>query len=223
MTECPLDTSSRSLCGTEARAAKRRSLCLWAVLAVALGISFAIDGPVMAAVEPLHHSPFADFLSNTVRWLGNGKFQVPAILLLIVAGAMFSRQLLRASGWALLTFLIAGAAANIIKVLVHRARPWVTTPPPEAWSDYLRMSEFQSFPSGDSTTIFALAVIFGAWFAKLRVPLLVTAVAVAVSRILVGSHYPSDIAAGALLGIVVGQFVRYVAQRRCSQACASTL
>ncbi len=168
----------------------------------------------MQFLEPLNHSPFANVLSNTVRWLGNGKFQIPALLLMIGVGAILARRVYRAGGWALLAFLGSGAVANTIKVVVHRPRPWVELPPPEGWSGYLHMSEFRSFPSGDTTTTFAIATVLGSMFPRLHVPLLIVAVIVAIARVLVGSHYPSDVCAGAMLGLAVGGLVARSALRR---------
>jgi len=176
--------------------------------------AFAVDGAVMAAVKPLRHSPFADLLSNTIRWLGNGRFQVPALLLLVAAGALWGRRLLRAGAWGLLAFVVSGAGANLVKVLVRRPRPFASLPTAETWLDYLKAPAFQSFPSGDAATAFAIAWVLAHHFPRARWPLLVTAVAVAIARVLVGSHYPSDVCAGAILGLAVGHWVVGLARRR---------
>lgn len=195
-------------------AGRSRQALIWSALVAALLIGFAVDGSVMAAVQPLHHSGFAELLSSTIRWLGNGRVQVPLLICLAALGAGLSRPLLRAAGWGVLAFAISGAAANIIKVIVHRPRPWVTAASPDSWWGYARMSEFQSFPSGDASTTFAIATLFAVLYPRLRAPLVGVAIIVAVARVLVGSHHPSDIAAGAMLGVGVGQLVGGLAARR---------
>jgi membrane-associated phospholipid phosphatase len=191
----------------------RRQLVLWASLAIALALAFRIDGPVMEAVAPLHGSSAAEFIGSTVRWLGIGYAQIAALLLLIVVGALFRLRALPAGAWALLSFAASGIAVTILKVLIHRPRPW-SDASPAGWSEYLHNSDFHSFPSGESTTTFAVAAVLAWWYPAWRVPLFAVAAVVAVARVLVGSHHPSDVVAGALLGIGVAQLLTRSAQRK---------
>ena len=124
----------------------------------------------------------------------------------------------RAGSWTVISLVLSGGLANILKVLVHRPRPFVTLPPPDSWLGYVRVHEFQSFPSGESATTFAIAASLSAWFPKLRVPLMAVAVAVAAARVVVGNHFPSDVWAGAMLGLAVGQWVARTARRRAQGA-----
>ena len=55
-------------------------------------------------------------------------------------------------------------------------------------------------------TIFAAAVTLGQKWRKALVPLLVLAAAVGYSRVYIGVHFPYDVAAGALIGILDGLF-----------------
>ena len=61
-----------------------------------------------------------------------------------------------------------------------------------------------SFPSGHTAAAFAVAVAFGAGPSGLAVALFLFAVALGVSRVYLGAHYPLDVAAGAALGTVAG-------------------
>ena len=63
-----------------------------------------------------------------------------------------------------------------------------------------------SFPSSHSTSSFAAAQAFGRLLP--RGPLLGAAAAMAFSRLYLGVHYPSDVAAGAALGTAVGSLGR---------------
>jgi membrane-associated phospholipid phosphatase len=124
-------------------------------------------------------------------------------LWLVVAGmlAVFGgRRGRRAVGRGLIAIAIAAAAANgPAKLLVRRRRPssrWQPT--------LIRTPRSTSFPSGHTAA--AVAFVTGAStelpvLAPVLVPL---AGAVAYSRVHTGVHYPSDVAAGAAIGIGSG-------------------
>lgn len=61
---------------------------------------------------------------------------------------------------------------------------------------------FQSFPSGHATTAFALAATVGFISERWFYPALALATAIAVSRVTGGVHYPSDVLAGAIVGLI---------------------
>lgn len=61
-----------------------------------------------------------------------------------------------------------------------------------------------SFPSNHSLNNFAAAMFFYRLFPRLKWILFVTASLVAISRVYLGLHYPSDILGGAVLGLAFG-------------------
>ena len=68
-----------------------------------------------------------------------------------------------------------------------------------------------SFPSAHATSTTAAAVLFGALIHKPLVPLLVPPMAL--SRLVLGVHYPSDVVAGSVLGAAVAVATRRWARR----------
>lgn len=107
------------------------------------------------------------------------------------------------------TALGAGAASaavgigvfQVLKRLADRRRPCELEP--HAWADLLPPDRF-SFPSGHSLTAFAVAVPLAAFYPAALPALLLCAVSVAISRILLGMHFLSDVVAGAGLGACLG-------------------
>jgi len=61
-----------------------------------------------------------------------------------------------------------------------------------------------SFPSGHTTRAFAVASLVSLRMGRKYVLLLVLAIGVALSRIIIGVHFPLDVVGGAFLGILLG-------------------
>lgn len=101
----------------------------------------------------------------------------------------------------LLALLVAELVADVLKVLVKRHRP-VDHPLVHHLVTY-------SFPSGHTTTSFACAGTIARFAPRNVRPLLfVLAALIGFSRIYVGVHYPLDVLAGAVLGLLVATGLR---------------
>ena len=88
----------------------------------------------------------------------------------------------------------AFATTFLLKGIVNRQRP----------EGQLESRWNSSFPSGHTSSWFALATVYSVKYPKYAIPLYGAGVLVGLSRIYLGQHYPSDILAGAVIGIVVG-------------------
>jgi undecaprenyl-diphosphatase len=118
-------------------------------------------------------------------------------LFLVVPGAR--RQLAQRSAVA------AGAAAAVallvahfVSVAVDRPRPFVAHA--ASIHPFLAHAADPSFPSDHATAAFAIAVAVALRWRGLGLVLLAAAAVVAVGRVFLGLHYPSDVLAGAALG-----------------------
>ena len=65
----------------------------------------------------------------------------------------------------------------------------------------MRPADRFSFPSGHTLHAVAFAALLAARYPLLALPLALFAVLVALSRVVLGLHYPSDVLAGALIGL----------------------
>jgi len=106
-----------------------------------------------------------------------------------------------AIGAAALAVLAGIIIFKILKRSVGRRRPCALEP--HCWANLLPPDQF-SFPSGHSITAFAVAVSLGAFYPAALPVLMFCAASVAISRLLLGMHFLTDVVAGSGLGAVLG-------------------
>jgi membrane-associated phospholipid phosphatase len=124
-------------------------------------------------------------------------------LVLGAAGAMLDRGADRRARWRRGASVVGATyvANTAIKAAFRRRRPIVDGLPA-----LVATPTALSFPSAHASSSFAAARAYGGLLPT--GPLYVTAAAMAASRVYLGVHYPSDVAAGALLGLVLGGVAR---------------
>jgi len=88
-----------------------------------------------------------------------------------------------------------------LKRACNRKRPCALEP--HCWATLLPPDQF-SFPSGHTITAFSVAVSLGLFYPAMLIGLLFCALSVALSRILLGMHFLSDVLAGAAIGTLLG-------------------
>lgn len=144
------------------------------------------------------HRLTAERFFAVVSRLGDGMiwYVLMAVLPLIYgAGAVLASLHLA------LTALAALGVYYALKGLTRRPRPYrqergirLSVPP---------LDEF-SFPSGHTLQAVAFTVVAMAWFPALGWVLIPFTALVALSRVVLGLHYPSDVAAAVFLGLILG-------------------
>ncbi len=182
-------------------------LLCWGMAGVALGLGILLTchGSVCAAplldrqlLEALHawRHPWLDGLMGTVTWFGSIIVLLPVALIL---GWRYWRDDKRAAAMLLpLSIVGAGLIAHVTKLLVARPRP-------DLFQPLVDMPADPSFPSAHTMQVTALAL---AWILVLglrRNPAIIAAVVllvalVALSRLYLQVHFPSDVLAGVVAG-----------------------
>lgn len=156
-------------------------------------------------------------LMTAVRFLGKFDTQLIAILITFLVMLLFRWS--SARRWLVVTLvaiLLSAVPANLIKLAVRRERPPVTSDRIEATSvrDQIATGKCMSFPSGDTSGVFAIALVLMAFAPRTRAWALLVASLVGLSRIYFGAHYIADVLAGALVGSGMGHLVILWCRRR---------
>jgi undecaprenyl-diphosphatase len=166
---------------------------------VALLESQALPIPSSLRESPVIRSGMQAITLLGLGWVGIGLF----VVLLIVGWRRQWREGRVVGLYGALAVSGAGLADQLLKSLFCRARPSAAGAGlffakfPCVFDGYA----YASFPSGHATTAFAAATFLALWRPRLAMPALTLATLVGLSRVSLGSHFPSDVLAGALLGI----------------------
>jgi undecaprenyl-diphosphatase len=163
----------------------------------------------------------------------SGYFLWPLGILMLLLIALYSPAMQRfwrgiLAAWAVrigFVFIAIGLPSlfdNIIKNMIGRARPFVVAGPDVwAYEPFTWHARYASFPSGHASTAFAALVAIGAIFPQARALMWIYAVLIALSRVVITAHHPSDVIGGAIVGAVGAVLVRnWFADRRLGFAVA---
>lgn len=103
---------------------------------------------------------------------------------------------------------LSGLAADLVKILLGRARPKLFFSESVYGFDLLHFEHaWISFPSGHSATAFSVASTLCILFPQYRIVFFLWAALIAFSRVATTQHYLSDVLAGSLLGAASTAFL----------------
>ncbi len=209
-----------------ARRSARHVLLLVAILSAAIiALMYALDATEIGLMPPRGTASLwpvrilTDFgKSAYVLWLLAAMLFAIAIISPRLRGS--SRSLLLSLGtrlqfvfFAVLTPVLVG---EVIKWIVGRGRPFVGGQAnPFNFEHFAGTEAYASFPSGHAITSFALAFAISAIWPQARAAMVAYAIMICATRLVLLAHHPSDVVAGALIGIVGAMFVRYWFAARC--------
>ena len=168
----------------------------------------ALDGNILLFIQDNIRNSILEPIMKGITFIGSNGGIIWIVLCLTLLIIPKTRRVGAASTIAI---TLSGIFSNLIlKNLVNRVRPYVDV---DGLKPVGELPSDSSFPSGHSSVAFAAAVaIFIAlpWIMEKKkahvigVLFIVLASLIALSRLYLGMHYPTDVLAGVVLGIIYG-------------------
>jgi len=196
-------------------------LCEWAVGALSvLAIGFLLIDPFMLE-RAQAMSPTARDFFRAITDIGRSNWMLIPTAAIIGLAVVLRRNhigfrnaaayglIIQVAGFAFVSIGGAGLIAALFKNILGRARPKLhDTVGHFDFNFFAFDADYASLPSGHATSIFAFATVVAILAPRARVFVYTIAVWVALSRVLIGVHYFTDITLGAILGTVFPYLVR---------------
>jgi membrane-associated phospholipid phosphatase len=162
------------------------------------------------------HLPVNNGLDKSMKVVSGSV--LPAMIITPVSILIYNRQTTgsfteKKEPYIIAASMVASSAITIgLKYGVNRTRPFVTYPDIQQRDPHAGP---YSFPSGHTSSAFALATsltfCYQKWYVAL--PAFAWAVTVGYSRMRLGVHFPSDVLAGAIIGAGCGAASYYISKR----------
>jgi membrane-associated phospholipid phosphatase len=202
-----------------ARRLARHSLLITAIVGAAIiALMYAVDAREIGLMPPRGTASL--WPVRILTDFGKDAYVLGLLAGLLLVVAMIAPRLRGASQSLLslgtrlqflfLAVLVPVLAGELIKWIVGRGRPFVGGKADVFnFEPFAGTEAYASFPSAHAITSFALAFAVAAVWPRTRIVMIVYAVLIAMSRLVLLAHHPSDVIAGALIGVIGAMFVRY--------------
>ncbi|MHB8064444.1 MAG: phosphatase PAP2 family protein [Ruminiclostridium sp.] len=168
------------------------------------GILYATDLNTLLIFNNSIKCRLLDKIMPLITYIGSATVTISTCLMLIGIG----NEVVRKTGFkALIVLAFSHLLVHLLKNSVCRLRPKDALPNINTFDVAL---DYYSFPSGHTTSVFAIAATLALNLPILGVICFPVALIVAISRLYLGVHYPSDVLAGmavAIFSSVVLQFI----------------
>lgn len=183
----------------------------WSVFAGLLGVSvvaYVYDKEIYDFFQRNRTEAGESISKYAIEPWGSGLYSIPLLAGIYITGNKNDRHR-NVALTGLKAYLLSGGAAMVAKHIFHRHRPADDDPPnPYLWEGPFEFTtDYTSFPSGHTTTAFAIATVLAQGYKdKMWVGLTSYTVAtlVGLSRIYDGKHWATDAIAGAAFGTFIG-------------------
>lgn len=164
-----------------------------------------LDGNILLFIQEYLRNSIFTPIFKIITSLGDA-----GVIWIIITFALVINKKTRRVGYICILSLLGTLIINniILKNVVARVRPFNAVP---GLAALIAEPVDFSFPSGHTAVSFSAAVvIYRNCPKKYGVPAIVLACLIAISRLYLGVHYPSDVLAGIISGVSIAYFSQYV-------------
>jgi len=177
-------------------------------ICAATALAMPADQPVSNFFSANQSDFTANFSKYAIEPLGSGLYLLPALGLSFAGGVVTGdKKLQYASFKSAEAWIFAAGATQAAKQLLHRRRPYDSPDDPFIFEGPGISFTHTSFPSGHTSTAFAVATVWARVYADtpwVGVVSYTTAALVGISRMHDQQHWLSDVLAGAAIGYWMG-------------------
>jgi undecaprenyl-diphosphatase len=163
------------------------------------------DNYILFAIRKYLKNKYLDILMPIITSMGS-----LGTIWIIISIMLFLNASNRRIGYVVILTLIVSTliGEGIVKHIVRRDRPSVVSV-----KDLLISKPITySFPSGHTLSSFAAAGVLSVYFTQYRLIFMAIAFLIALSRLYLHVHYPTDVIAGIILGILCSKIVFIIVQ-----------
>ena len=162
------------------------------------------DSSILLYIKNNMHGTIMDKFMVISTYLGNGGL----IWLIIIALLMINKKYRKIGFMALGALILSTVLGEgILKHVVRRIRPCADIP---AVNLLIAKPLSYSFPSGHTTSSFAVAGVLAKYFKEYAPEFFSLASLIAFSRLYLYVHYPTDVLAGIVLGLICSGIIIYL-------------
>lgn len=177
---------------------------------VAMKIVYSIqklDNSILVAIKKYIQNKYLDKAMPIITGMGN----MGIIWFVIALALMLDKPYREIGNIVVLTLIISTIVGEgIVKHIVRRARPC------NFYNNFNLLIEkplSYSFPSGHTLSSFAVAEVLSKYWSQYKFIFIGIALLIALSRLYLYVHYPTDVIAGIVIGILCSKLVFMILQR----------
>lgn len=164
------------------------------------------DNYILSVIKKYGQNRWLDIIMPIVTFTGN----LGIIWIIISIALIFDKPYRVIGNSIILTLFISTIVGEgIVKHIVRRVRPCNK-------QDYVSLLSLKpmsySFPSGHTLSSFAAAEMLSLYFTKYRLIFMFIAFLIALSRLYLYVHYPTDVIAGVIMGVLCSKIIFVIFQ-----------
>lgn len=165
------------------------------------------DKEVIMFIQNNLHSNFMDNIMVLITSMGDA-----GLIWILMGISLAISKKYRKVGFMVLGALILGLilGEGILKNIIQRDRPFIDL---EGINMIIKAPTSYSFPSGHTTSSFAAAGVIAMNFKNKSIYVFTLAILIALSRLYLGVHYPTDIIAGIILGLTCSYTAMFIGNK----------